>query len=608
MNLELGQSIPPDTAHAVSVSLPTWKANIGYEEGEDWVINKMKNGYPRFFIHNSIKRFAEIICRSHASPAETAALFPSRAAALRCAEFLYTHAADLHGQRVRIVELVLNPRTSRDTTLHALAPEIFAVIFPKEHFPVTKSFWAHTGDGISSRRAEFCMGLYEEGILVEKSVAQDHEREPQRLSKGPKRYQRGDATERCVSKFTRQPNSTSTSALNGSHGGEEADQFVEERFGRNMDLSFVANAKLAIRKRIAGSLTADVDLTDALTMTRDEERIRQSSGFSEDDVYLYPTGMSSIFNTHRILLKTRGPLKSICFGFPYVDTLKILQKWGPGCLFYGHGSSEQLDDLELRLQSGERFLALFCEFPGNPLLKTPDLQRIRSLADKYEFAVVVDETIGNFLNVQVLPYADIVVSSLTKIFSGDSNVMGGSCVLNPRSKYYDALRTTLAAEYEDTYWAEDAIFMERNSRDFVSRIDRINVNAEAICDVLKADPRVKEVFYPKYSSTRPFYDSCRTPNGGFGGLLSATFYSSDDAMKFFDSLETAKGPSLGTNFTLCMLYTLLAHYTELEWAAEFGVEKELIRISVGLEDSGDLTCRVQRALDGLGYPKGETEH
>jgi len=111
--------------------------------------------------------------------------------------------------------------------------------------------------------------------------------------------------------------------------------------------------------------------------------------------------------------------------FPYIDTLKILEKWGPGCVFYGHGSSSDLDDLEGRCQGGEKLLALFCEFPGNPLLKAPDLQRIRSLADRYDFAVVVDETIGNFVNVHVLPYADVVVSSLTKVFTGECNVMGG---------------------------------------------------------------------------------------------------------------------------------------------------------------------------------------
>ncbi len=117
--------------------------------------------------------------------------------------------------------------------------------------------------------------------------------------------------------------------------------------------------------------------------------------------------------------------------FPYVDTLKIVEKFGPGCLFYGHGSSENLDDLQRRLEGGEKYLALFCEFPGNPLLTTPDLHRIWTLAAKYDFVVVVDETIGNFLNVNVLPFADVVVSSLTKVFSGDSNVMGGRLVPAP---------------------------------------------------------------------------------------------------------------------------------------------------------------------------------
>src|SRR5277367_227968 len=101
-------------------------------------------------------------------------------------------------------------------------------------------------------------------------------------------------------------------------------------------------------------------------------------------------------------------------------------------------------------------LALFCEVTSNPLLKTPDLRRLRGLADKYGFAIVVDETIGNFVNVDVLPYADIVCSSLTKVFSGETNVMGGgyvplgcvdiypdqrySLILNPRGRYYDKLK------------------------------------------------------------------------------------------------------------------------------------------------------------------------
>jgi cystathionine gamma-synthase len=118
--------------------------------------------------------------------------------------------------------------------------------------------------------------------------------------------------------------------------------------------------------------------------------------------------------------------------FPYIDTLKLLEKWGPGCYFFGHGLDAEIDEFESLLQKESSYdpltppiLALFTEFPSNPLLRSADLPRLRALADKYDFLIVIDETIGNFVNVEVLPYADIVVSSLTKVFSGASNVMGG---------------------------------------------------------------------------------------------------------------------------------------------------------------------------------------
>ena len=136
--------------------------------------------------------------------------------------------------------------------------------------------------------------------------------------------------------------------------------------------------------------------------------------------------------------------------FPYTDTLKVLQKWGPGCHFLGHGLDSDIDALEsilleeeeqLKQQQQQRhpkrpLLALFTEFPSNPLLRSANLPRLRELADRYDFLIVVDETIGNFVNVQVLPYADIIVSSLTKVFSGASDVMGGRYV---SSSYFGAV-------------------------------------------------------------------------------------------------------------------------------------------------------------------------
>jgi len=119
-----------------------------------------------------------------------------------------------------------------------------------------------------------------------------------------------------------------------------------------------------------------------------------------------------------------------------MDTQKVLQKWGPGCHFLGHGRDGDIDSLERILadtveHNPEKppFLALFTELPSNPLLRSPNLSHLRALADKYDFPIVVDMTIGNFVNVNVFPYADIVVSSLTKVFSGASNVMGGRYVV-----------------------------------------------------------------------------------------------------------------------------------------------------------------------------------
>lgn len=140
--------------------------------------------------------------------------------------------------------------------------------------------------------------------------------------------------------------------------------------------------------------------------------------------------------------------------------------------------------------------------------------------------------------------------------------------------------------------------MERNSRDFRPRIKTINRNALLICDYLHSlvsDPAssIKAVYYPKYSDTRANYDARLRPSAdhscpGYGGLFSVTFGSLKASEAFFDALGCQKGPSLGTNFTLACPYTVLAHYLELDWAAEWGVEVGLVRVSVGLESEDRL--------------------
>ncbi|KAF4222567.1 hypothetical protein CNMCM5878_003605 [Aspergillus fumigatiaffinis] len=524
----------------------------------------MKCGYPRFFVHPVIQELAREVVKLHGNAeTEAASLFPSPKTASVCRSFILSRIPSQESPRIRIVNFVPAPHTeSRPQTIRS---PLSCVIYPTEYASMAKQVWQHSGNGISSRRGEFCLSALRDGFLVEDKEPAQVEQSPQKFSKGPRRYQGRGSANGIVRGGSIPASAPDWSTENTeTQDSREYVQFIEERFGRNLSVLLADQAKRAVRRRIAGVLTANVDLSEALDEASGEGRV---AGLTDSDVFLFPS-----------------------------DTLKTLEKWGPGCLFYGHGSSEDLDDLESRLQGGERFLALFTEFPGNPLLKSPDLKRIYALSQKYDFALVVDETVGNFLNINVLPYADIVVSSLTKVFSGDSNVMGGSAVINPHGRYYQELRTTFSREYEDNLWAEDAVFLERNSRDFVSRIEKINNTTEDITALLKESPVVKDVYYPKYNTSRVFYEDFRTPNGGYGGLFSITFHSDAEAIAFFDHLEVLKGPSLGTNFTLSSPYTLLAHYNELDWAASFGVESNLVRISVGLEDVSNLRDQVQRAL------------
>ncbi|ORY83690.1 cystathionine gamma-synthase [Protomyces lactucae-debilis] len=575
---ETGLPIPGNTPHAISVTLPTWAANVGYEEGADWVVSKMQCGYPRFFIAKNIAKLAERCVTRFGKPGEAAMLFPSMACAERCRLFILDKCSEA---KVRVAELHdLSPALR-----HAGGSSLCVVLYEASLFPLAKQYWQHTGEGISSRQADYYL----------RQVDQAQPKDTVEFKKGGsnRHYSRQPSTDKSITRH-------SSSAAAGDAETLNRDQltYLEERYGRNLNLQSVEQAKLAVRRRIAGSLTL-TDSPEVALEAKEESPAHQRVGV--DDVYLFPTGMTSIFHAHQLALSALpdgSQRKSACFGFPYTDTLKILEKWGPGAHFFGRGDAQDLVKLEAMLAGGERLLALFCECPSNPLLRTPPLKKLRELADQYGFLIVIDETIGNFINVRVCQYADIIVSSLTKVFSGDSNVMGGSFILSAKALFYKQLKDQLTKTYEDNLWVEDAVTLERNSRDFISRIERINQNAEALCElVLKQD--IKALHYPKYGETSANYEAIKAPDGGYGGLLSITFDSVEEAAVFYDALHTCKGPSLGTNFTLSSPYTLLAHFTELPWAETWGVDQALVRVSVGLEPTGTLLETFETAFKAL---------
>ncbi|KAH7886868.1 pyridoxal phosphate-dependent transferase [Phlebopus sp. FC_14] len=614
----LGLPVPPYTPHAISVSLPTWRDNVGYEEGEKRVVESMISGYPRFFIHLSIQKLASICEQKFGLSGEKCLLCPTKKVADQCRTFILNRAALANTPtHVRLVQYSIHPedtpsptpslKSSPDSPVRCA--ELHIVLFPPEIYPIARQFWQHTGLGISSRLAEHCL------LLLPNHDSQ----QPQSTSSPPQSPILPRPSFKALNKHysvkhvARSPSfGESRSLVTPSSSQSESltkDQntYLEERYGRNLPLSAGSYAKRALRRRIAGVLVGD-NLDDGpqgpCAGAQDMEIGPSSRGIqdvAEDDVFLYPTGMSAIWSAHQLALAARPVAKSVCFGFPYTDTLKILEKWGPGAYFLGHGLDSDIDTLEgilaevsAKNPSTPPVLALFTEFPSNPLLRSANIPRLRALADKYDFLLVIDETIGNMVNVEVLPYADILVSSLSKIFSGDANAMGGSLVLNPKGRHYSALKACMST-YEDVYFDEDALFMERNSRDFARRIKIVDANTQAVCALLRSrslaggasSPAIKEVWYPKYT-TPTNYSYCQLPDGGYGGLFSLTFTSLAASKAFFDALPCLKGPSLGTNFTLASPYTILAHYAELSWAAEYGVEEGLVRVSVGMEERENL--------------------
>jgi cystathionine gamma-synthase len=195
------------------------------------------------------------------------------------------------------------------------------------------------------------------------------------------------------------------------------------------------------------------------------------------------------------------------------------------------------------------------------------------------------------------------------MFSGGCNVMGGAVTLNPLSPFHNRLKKVLGGskrreEAERAWFWRDVLTMERNSRDFEGRVDKASENAEVVVGMLRGSAAVREVYYPLGGPTQEGYDKYRVEGGRYGFLVSVRFWEPARAVAFYDALDVAKGPSLGTDFTLCCAYTLLAHYKELEWAAEYGVVEDLVRISVGLEERGWLEERVARALRAAEGVKG----
>ncbi len=365
------------------------------------------------------------------------------------------------------------------------------------------------------------------------------------------------------------------------------------RFGGEIVSSRMAASALAAGKQSEASQLLKVK--GAIAKGKLKQRLAGLSGQAEEDVFLFSCGMAAIFAIQRVASGRCAGRKSAQLEFPYVDALKVQEEFGPGVHEYLGGNGNPITDLQKRLQQ-EKLSAVYTEVPSNPLLRTVDLAAVSELTRQHDVPLIVDDTVGTVVNVNAFSFADVVTTSLTKYFSGVGDVMGGAVIVNHNSPFADYLRKGLQRESGDDLWLEDAIVLEQNSRDFVERMQQINHTAESIVDFLREHPKIEKVWYPRDHFRRE-YDALRRENGGFGGMLSIFLKDAENAAPiFYDNLDISKGPSLGANYSLVCPYTLLAHYDELDWAESWGVKRDLIRISVGLENPDKLIQKLEAAL------------
>jgi cystathionine gamma-synthase len=347
-------------------------------------------------------------------------------------------------------------------------------------------------------------------------------------------------------------------------------------------------------------------ISNLLNRGRDHGRLQAS----DDDVYLFQTGMSAVYYIHSFLSKWQPNEKSktVQLGVPFHQTTCVFAWWGAGYEFFPIPT--ELDALEeflkAELAAARPVKAIWTELPTNPLLTTPDLLRLRRLANKYRFVLIVDDTIGGFCNVDVLDIADIILTSLTKSFSGYADVMGGSAVLSKASPLYSELTAIFKGGYHNDLYPADALTLLNNSADYLERSAILNSNAAKLVEFLQSlttdpDSSVTKVLYPTVAATRANYDAVKRADtvdftSGYGCLFSVDFGTLEETIAFYENLHFHQGPHLGAHRTLALAYVKLAYNEKMPEGEAWGMRDTQIRISAGLEDYDVLLATFKHAL------------
>jgi len=253
-------------------------------------------------------------------------------------------------------------------------------------------------------------------------------------------------------------------------------------------------------------------------------------------------------------------------------------------------------------QINERTRLLYLESPTNPLLRVVDIRRIAELTHANGALLAVDSSaMSPYLQNPLDLGADIVLHSATKYLCGHSDVTGGVVVVKDQE---------LAKQIYFLQNAEgnalgpfDAFLFLRGLKTLKLRLDCQQKNAQAIAEFLVAHPQVTSVNYPGLT-THPGHLLQRKQARGAGAVLSFTTGSSELSRRIVEATRM---------FNICVSFgsinstiSLPGSMSHASVPPEVGVLRDLpsdlVRISVGIEDTGDLIGDLEQAFASAAVP------
>ncbi|WP_420007987.1 cystathionine gamma-synthase [Xanthomonas sacchari] len=241
---------------------------------------------------------------------------------------------------------------------------------------------------------------------------------------------------------------------------------------------------------------------------------------------------------------------------------------------------------------------VWIETPTNPMLKIVDIAAIAAIARKHGLLVVVDNTFASPLLQRPLALgADIVVHSATKYLNGHSDMVGGMAVVGDNAELAEQL-AFLQNSVGGVQGPFDSFLALRGLKTLPLRMRAHCDNALALAQWLETHPAVEKVIYPGLPS-HPQHALAGRQMAGYGGIVSIVLKGGFDAAKRFCERTRlfTLAESLGGVESLVNHPAVMTHASvPVARREQLGISDALVRLSVGVEDMGDLRHDLEQAL------------